>query len=77
MSGTTLYTVEQFSSKHGAFTPGALRSLIFKANPRQSTKGEIPGNGLIESGALVRLGRKVLIDEEKFFAWVRSQQQAA
>lgn len=72
-----LKTVKQFSADNRAFPEGAMRALIFKAEPRQSTKGEIPGNGLIESGALVRLGRRVLIDEEKFFAWVRSQQAAA
>ena len=40
-------TIEQFSERHPAFTPPALRNLIFKASPRQSSKGEIPGNGLI------------------------------
>lgn len=72
-----LKTVAQLSADNPAFSQASLRALIFKAEPRQSSKGTIPGNGLIESGALVRLGRKVLIDEEKFFAWVRSQQAAA
>jgi hypothetical protein len=67
-------TVEQFSQRNPAFTPAALRNLIFKADERQSTKGTIPGNGLIESGAIVRLGRKVLIVESRFFDWVESQQ---
>ena len=68
-------TVEQFSQRNPAFTPAALRNLIFKADERQSTKGTIPGNGLIESGAIVRLGRKVLIVESRFFDWVESQQE--
>lgn len=67
-------TVEQFSRRNPAFTPAALRNLIFKADERQSTKGTIPGNGLIASGAIVRLGRKVLIVESRFFDWVESQQ---
>jgi hypothetical protein len=63
-------TVEQLSARNPAFTPPALRNLIFKAEPRQSSRGEIPGNGLAKSGAIVRLGRRVLIDESKFLAWV-------
>jgi len=66
-----LYTVEQFSSAEPAFTPAALRNLIFKAEPRHSTKGEIPGNGLIECGAIVRRGRKVMIHRERFMVWVQ------
>lgn len=68
-------TVEQFSQRNPAFTPAALRNLIFKADERQSTKGTIPGNGLIEAGAIVRIGRKVLIVESRFFDWVESQQE--
>ena len=60
-------TVQQFTAKHTAFNIGGLRSLIF--NEYQ--------NGLAESGAIVRIGRKVLIDENKFFAFVQSQQKAA
>ena len=69
----TLFTVEQFATAQPAFTAAALRNLIFKAGARQSTKGEILGNGLIECGAIVRVGRKVLIDEHRFFEWVRRQ----
>ena len=67
-------TVEQFSQRNPAFTPAALRNLIFKADERESTKGKIPGNGLIQAGAIVRVGRKVLIVESRFFDWVESQQ---
>lgn len=69
---TVYLTVEQCSQRNPAFTPPALRNLIFKAEPRQSSRGEIPGNGLVEAGAIVRLGRRVLIDEAKFLAWVAS-----
>jgi hypothetical protein len=27
-------------------------------------------NGLKESGAIIRLGKKILVDEVKFFAWI-------
>ncbi len=58
-------TVNQFTAKYPAFTKGGLRALIFNENT----------NGLAKSGAIVRIGRKVLIDETKFFAWVESQNQ--
>jgi hypothetical protein len=70
-------TVEQFSERNPAFTPSSLRNLIFKANERQASKGVIAGNGLLEAGAIIRIGRKVLINESKFYAWVESQNGAA
>ncbi len=68
-----LFTVEQFANRQPAFTEPSLRNLIFKAEPRQSSRGEIPGNGLLECGAIARLGRKVLIDEARFLDWIRDQ----
>lgn len=68
-----LLTVNQFNQRNPAWSELALRNLIFKAGTRHSTRGEIPGNGLIEAGAVVRIGRKVLIDEARFFAWVDAQ----
>ena len=59
-------TINQFTAKHPAFTLGGLRSLIF--NEHQ--------NGLAKSGAIVRIGRKVLIDQNLFFAWVQTQNRA-
>ena len=59
-------TINQFTAKHPAFTLGGLRSLIF--NEHQ--------NGLAKSGAIVRIGRKVLIDQNLFFAWVQSQNRS-
>jgi hypothetical protein len=56
------YTVPQFTLKHKAFTIGGIRSWIFNEYT----------NGLAESGAIVRIGRKVLIQEPKFFLWVKS-----
>lgn len=56
-------TVKQLCEKHKALKTGGVRSLIF--NERT--------NGLAKSGAIVRIGRKVLIDETKFFTWIESQ----
>jgi hypothetical protein len=58
-----LLTVPQFSTKYPAFTVGGLRSQIFNENH----------NGLKESGAIIRVGRKVLIDTDRYFSWVYSQ----
>jgi hypothetical protein len=55
-----LLSVRQFAETHKAFTIGALRHLIFFEET----------NGLKEHKVLKRLGRKILIDVEKFFQWV-------
>ena len=68
----TLLTVRQFSDKHRAFTQGSIRNLIFLAESRKTSKGIIPGNGL--NIAIVRIRKKVLIDEAKFFQWIAEQQ---
>lgn len=73
----TLYTVEQFPKAQPAFTSPALRNLVYRAEPRHSTRGTIPGNGLLECGAIVRIGRRVLIHEEKFLAWVERQNEVS
>jgi hypothetical protein len=59
---TRFLTVTQVPAIHPAFTEQILRWLIFKQED----------NGLRKSGAVVRIGRKVLIDEERFLEWVRS-----
>lgn len=64
MTAISYLTVNQFSEKHPAFNRGGLRALIFNENT----------NGLAQSGAIIRMGRKVLINEQKFFAWVESHQ---
>ena len=56
-------TVKQFIQIYPAFTNGGIRSLIF--NEHQ--------NGLAQSGAIIRIGRKLLINEVNFFSWVESQ----
>lgn len=69
-----VFTVAQFAKRNPAFTEAALRNLIFKAEERHSSKGPIAGNGLIEAGAIIRCGRKVLLSEPRFFAWLDSSQ---
>lgn len=68
----SLLTVRQFSEKHPAFPQGSLRNLVFLSENRKTSKGVIKGNGLNIS--LVRIGRKLLIDEDKFFQWIEQQQ---
>ena len=61
----TIITVSEFSRRHSAFSEQSLRWLIFRAQE----------NGLLSSGALIRLGRRVLLDEGAFLAWLRNNQQ--
>lgn len=56
-----LRTIRQFSEKHPAFPQGGLRAIRF--NSAQ--------NGFAD--AFVTVGRKVLIDEERFFEIVAEQ----
>ena len=69
----SLLTVRQFADKHSAFSQGSLRNLIFLSENRKTSRGIIPGNGL--DIALIRIGRKLLIDEAKFFQWIDEQQE--
>lgn len=61
------YTVKQFCKRNPAFTEGQVRWWIFKAEE----------NGLEESGAIIRNGRSIVIDEPAFFPWFRSKKSAA
>ena len=58
-------TVKQFCEAYPAFKIGGVRGLIFAENQ----------NGLAKSGAIVRMGRKVLIKPSAWFNWVESQNQ--
>ena len=55
-----LMTVSQFCKEYPAFSMGSIRNILFYEN----------ANGLKASGATKRLGRKILIDCDKFFAWL-------
>ena len=60
-----LYTVKLFCERHKWISEGGLRWLLFNRKL----------NGLQKSGAIIMIGRKLLIDEQKFFAWLRHQGQ--
>lgn len=63
MAERNVSTVRQFSKKYPAFPQGGLRWMIFNEN----------SNGMAGAGVVIRAGRKVLIDEDKFFAWLDRQ----
>ena len=65
-------TIRQLSERFPAFSEAALRNLVFCAKPRHYSKGIVPGNGL--DRAILRVGRKVLIDAEQFQDWLREKQ---
>lgn len=75
-SKPNLATVEN-AAKHFANagqTPGAIRCNVFKANDRLNSRGErILGNGLAAHGAIIRRGRRVLIDLDRYGAWLSGQ----
>lgn len=56
---TNFLEVKAFSEKHDAFPIGGLRSAIF-----------YKGAELERAGAIARMGRKVLINEEVFLSFV-------
>lgn len=64
-----LFTVRQFAAKHAAFTEGSLRWLIFKAGSPEIDVDHEHNSAL--NDALVHVGRRVLIDEQLFFEWLR------
>ena len=73
----SLLTVKAFCERHSAFSEGSLRALIFKSQDSHAANGQIiAGNGLQQAGAIVRVGRRVLIDELAFFRWIDSQSRS-
>lgn len=56
-----ILTVQQFCQQHPAFSEGGMRWFLFH---RKS-------NGLDK--AVVKCGRRVLIDEDRFFQWLDEQ----
>ena len=72
-----LVTVDQMVNlpEYKWLTKGSARHLIFNAKPRQTSRGDvIPGNGFLS--AIIRIGRKVLIDPDEFDACIDRQQEA-
>ncbi len=60
MALPTLSTVKDFVARNPSFTEGGLRHQIFHERT----------NGLAKAKAIIRTGRKVLIHEERYFAWL-------
>ena len=72
----SLYTLKKFAERHSDFvTLSSITNQVFKAQPRHSSKGEIPGNGMLDFAVIMRIGRKVLIDEAAYFRWLDAQQK--
>lgn len=67
MNTPTLLTVNQFNQKHPAFPIGGLRDRIFHAD----------SNGMKEAGVIIRNGRRVLFNEERFFEWLEAQNSSS
>jgi hypothetical protein len=61
-----MVTVRQLAERHPAFSEAALRCLIYKA---ARNRGAVPQVSVLDT-ALRRVGRRVLIDEGRFLAWV-------
>ena len=79
-SQRVLFTVEEFVRlpEFSYLTRSSLRHLIFNSRDRESAGGHvIYGNGLAASGAIVRIGRRVLIDSQKFREWTMNQREIA
>ncbi len=70
-----IFTLKQFVVRNPPFTEAALRNIRFKSKDRQSSKGPVKTNGA--ASAFITVGRKVLIDEQAFFDWVRKQSLGA
>ena len=66
----TVPVVAEIFSDAGV-TPGGVRMTIFKADDRLNSRGEkIEGNGLAAHGAIIRRGRKVLLDVNRYGNWL-------
>lgn len=59
-----LLTVRQFAENHPALSEGALRWQIWNRR----------NNGLERAGAIVRVGTRIWIDVERYYAWLDAQQ---
>lgn len=62
---TNYLTVKQMAAKHPAFSEASLRYHIFNETT----------NGIDK--AIKRVGRKILINENKFFEWLEGQDGGA
>lgn len=66
----TIAVAAQYYADAGKTEP-AIRADVFKAADRVNSRGEtIRGNGLAEHGAVVRRGRRVLINIPAYGRWL-------
>lgn len=56
-----LQTTNQFLKRNPAISKGTLRHILFRRN----------SNGLTDSGAIINLGTRILINPDKFMAWLK------
>ena len=69
-----VFTVKQFSGRHPAFSVASLRWLIFRSEDRVDSGGKLlKQNGF--KAAIVRCGRKILINEDEFFRCLLANQK--
>ncbi len=72
----TLLAPRQILELYPGIKPRTLRYWLDKARPRHvvraGQKSTLPGNGL--EPAILRKGRLIFIDEEKFLEWLRHGQ---
>jgi hypothetical protein len=69
-----LAAMEQYA---GVFPENRLRGLIAAAAPRMNSRGHaIPANGLFEAGAVMKIGKRILIDIDAFQRWLASKRLA-
>jgi len=60
-------TVQQYVDSHPYHTIGAFRWILFNR----------ASNGLSKSGAVIKLGKKILLDSERVEEWENSQREVA
>lgn len=58
----SLFTINGFCEKHSFLTPSALRNKIFYSSQ----------NRMDEFQVIVKLGKRVYINENNFFSWLSS-----
>lgn len=81
-STTTHHNLSTVGNLPGCFplaglTVAAIHSHIFKAQDRLNSRGEkIAGNGLAATGAIIRRGRKILIDVDRYAGWLAGNKHA-
>ena len=71
----TVKRLAELPAYKGWLTESSVRHLIFTATRRFNSKGEeLPSNGLDK--AIIRIGRKVLIDLDEFDRWIDDHRES-